>query len=89
MTIIEAIYSEFVDYAHRSKKQQEEYQPLAEAYCNALDEYMITLTPEQKAAVIKLESQRNLLAAMDEELMFCYGFRVGAQLILDILRPNS
>lgn len=87
MTITEHIFAEFVDYIHHPAHKKSEYDSLSEAYSNAADRLLSTLTTEQKSAVFELEAQRNLLAAMDEELMFCEGFRIGAELILDLLRP--
>ena len=35
------------------------------------------------------EAQRNLIAAMDEDCMFCFGFQIGAKLMLELIRPQT
>lgn len=85
MTILEHIFTEFVDYAHHPNHVKSKYNALSNLYSATLDQFLLTLTPEQKATIFKLEEQRNLIAAMDEEHMFCYGLSVGVKLILEIL----
>jgi len=87
MNILNHIYAEFVDYAHRSVGTSCEYDSLTRLYSKTLEQFMPTLTPEQQSTALKLEEQRNLIAAMDEEHMFCYGLSVGVKLILEILYP--
>lgn len=85
MTILEHIFSEFVDYAHRPKQEQSEYNELLNVFSHTADQFLSTLSAEQRSTAMQLEAQRNLIAAMDEEFMFCYGFRIGAKLFLELL----
>ena len=87
MTVIEHIFAEYVDCIRHSDGAKSEYDALLKDYANTADSLIETLSPEQKSAALRLESQRNMIAAMDEELMFCHGFRIGAQLMLEILPP--
>ncbi|MBQ3258460.1 MAG: hypothetical protein IJA67_13800 [Oscillospiraceae bacterium] len=92
MTVIEHIFAEYADYIRHSGHSKEAYDASLKAYADGLDVFIAALSSEQKAAVLALEAQRNLIAAMDEELMFCEGFRIGTQLILEIFfnsNPNS
>ncbi len=85
MNILEHIFTEFVDYIPRPDSGSNEYHTLLTSYSDLMDAFVPKLPPTQKKAFWELESQRNLLAAMDEENMFIYGFRIGAKLMLDIL----
>ena len=88
MTVVEHIFAEYVDYIRHSGQEKAEYDALLKTYAETGDLFIATLSKEQKSAALELEAQRNLIAAMDEELMFCQGFRIGAQLILEILSPQ-
>lgn len=87
MTVIEHIFAEYADDIRHSGQEKTEYDALLKTYADGLDVCIAALSSEQKAAVLALEAQRNLIAAMDEELMFCEGFRVGSRLMLEIQAP--
>jgi len=85
MNVIDHIFSEFVDYSVRPMKEEAEYKAVEKSFYDLSDHFMDTLTREQRDIVFKIEAQRNLLGALDEKQMFCYGFRIGVELILEVL----
>ena len=87
MTVTEHIFTEYVDYIRHSGQEKSKYDALLKTYAETGDLFITTLSADQKSAALELEAQRNLIAAMDEELMFCQGFRIGARLILELLSP--
>ena len=89
MEIISLIFSAAVDSIHHSERTKTAYNELVKAYSNGLDCFIASLSAEQKSAALRLEEQRNLIASMDEELMFCQGFRIGARLMMDINHPAT
>lgn len=84
MSIIEHIFSTLADYTYPLKQRSEEYQKAANDYAAALDEYLLTVSAEQRTAVMDLEAQRNHLASMDEEFAFTLGFRTAARLMQEL-----
>ena len=70
---------------HISTDKGEEYRNYEKTYCDTMDKLIESLNPEQKRLFFRLEADRNLLAAMDEDRMFLNGFRHGAGLILRLL----
>ena len=86
MNLLECICAELVDTAARAPKS-EEYKLLLKDFDSTITLFEETLTNKQRNLILELESQRNLLAAMDEDSMFCSGFRTGALLMLELLRP--
>lgn len=85
MNVLDHIYAEFVDYAPRPQSDACAYNTLLTSYSNVIDQLMTDLSPEQKQLFLELESQRNLIAAADEENMFTFGFTIGIKLILEVL----
>ena len=85
MNVLDHIYTEFVDYAPHPHLASNEYEHLLSSYSNVTEQLMITLSSEQKKLFLELESQRNLLAAADEENMFVFGFKTGIRLLIESL----
>lgn len=85
MDIIQHISMKYSDY---QRNNTTEYIAQETEYSNAIEQLKSSITGEQWKLFLELESQRNLLAAMDEEAQFCLGFRIGAKLMLDILTTN-
>ena len=77
MTVVKHIFAEYVDLIRHSDQEKAEYDTLLKTYADGAERFIDSLTREQKSAALRLEAQRNLLSAMDEELMFCEGFRIG------------
>lgn len=88
MNIIQWLCAELAVNAVRTPKS-EEYTQLLSLFDTNITLFDQTLTAQQRSLILELESQRNLLAAMDEEIMFTQGFRLGANLMLELLRPLS
>ena len=88
MTVVKHIFTEYVDYIRHSGQEKSEYDTLLKTYTETGDLFITTLSPAQKSAALELEAQRTLIAAMDEELKFCQGLRIGARLILELLSPQ-
>lgn len=63
-----------------TKERQMEHSKRAE-------EFMKTLTKEQRKMVFNLEVEENALRELQIEALFLNSFRQGALLMLDILRP--
>lgn len=89
MRILNHIYAEFVDYAPHPQSESCEYKTLLKSYSDVIDQFTADLSKEQKNLFLELESQRNLMAAMDEENMFTFGFTVGVKLILEVLYQSK
>ena len=70
---------------HISTDKGEEYRNYDNTYCDTMEALMETFTHEQKRLFFRLVADRNILAAMDEDRMFCEGFQQGAGLILKLL----
>ena len=64
-----------------------EYSERQDAYSKHADEFLNTLTKEQRKMVLKLEAEQNAIRELEEELLFENSFRYGARLILELLRP--
>jgi len=88
MNILECICAELADGTARAPKS-EEYTQLIQSFSINADSFNCTLSKLQNHMVMELEAQRNLIAAMDEDIMFCSGFRSGALLMLELLRPEQ
>lgn len=84
MSIIEHIFSTLADYTYPLKQRNEEYRKAANDFAAALDEYLLTVSAEQRAAIMDLEARRNQLASMDEEFAFTLGFRTAAHLMQEL-----
>ena len=70
---------------HLPTDKGEEYRNYEKTYCDTMEALMETFTHEQKRLFFRLEADRNLMAAMDEDRMFRNGFQQGAGLILKLL----
>ncbi len=70
---------------HTSADKGSEYRNYEQTYSTTLETLMESFTHEQKRMFLRLEADRNLLAAMDEDRMFRIGFQQGAGLILKLL----
>lgn len=88
MSILECICAELADYAARTPKS-EEYWILMRSFSEHVEAFEPTLSPLQKEMILELESQRNLIAAMEEDVKFRSGFHMGANLMLELLRPDQ
>lgn len=88
MNILEYICAELADEAARTPKS-EEYRMLMHNFSENIDTLEPMLSNPQREMLLELESQRNLIAAMDEEVKFRSGFRMGANLMLELLRPEQ
>lgn len=88
MSILESICAELADGAARTPKSAE-YKQLMQEFGTNAEAFDRTLTKLQNHMIRELEAQRNLIAAMDEDVMFCCGFRSGALLMLELLRPEQ
>lgn len=85
MNVLNHLYAQFIDYAPRLQLISDEYKALLIPYSNTIDQFIPELSTEQKNLFLELESQRNLIAAADEENMFRYGFTIGMRVILEVL----
>ena len=89
MDIIQFISEAFTDSKFRPAVISAEYQALVSTYSANLDTLFRRLSAEQKPLFFEAEAQRNLIAAMDEDCMFCFGFQIGAKLMLELIRPQT
>ncbi|MBQ3010564.1 MAG: hypothetical protein IJD81_05195 [Oscillospiraceae bacterium] len=87
MNIVEYICKEPIFDAFDIRKS-DAYKHLLREFDGNVTLFDQTITPQQRLLLLELESQRNLLASMDEETMFICGFRLGANLMLELLRPE-
>lgn len=87
MNIIEYICREPI-FDTSDVRKSEAYKQLLHEFDGNVNLFDQTITPQRRPLLLELESQRNLLAFMDEETMFIRGFRLGANLILELLRPE-
>lgn len=85
MTVLDHIFWKFADHATYPKHKTAEYNSLNKSYSDIINHFMQTLPEDSKKVFLELEAQRNLIAAMDEENMFCFGFTIGVKLILEVL----
>ena len=89
MDILRGLYNEFSDELHRQKNGCREYMEMMGRYGGIMERMESVLTSEQRKLFMEVEAQRNLIAAEDEEWMFCCGFRMGARLMAEILLASK
>ena len=85
MSVLSHIFSQFIDLDIPNKEENREYMQLIKEYSDMEDALIQQLTGEQKQQFLHTEAKRNALAALEDERMFCYGFRIGVQVILETL----
>lgn len=89
MDILHTICEALINGGFEPKRNEPEYIELSNTYADDLEELFLSLNTDQQPLFYKTESQRNLIAAMDEDRMFRFGFQSGAKLILELLNPET
>lgn len=89
MDILHTICEALISSGYGPKRNEPEYIELMDTYEDDLEELYLSLNPDQQPLFFKTEAQRNLIAAMDEDRMFRFGFQSGAKLILELLPPQT
>ena len=89
MDILYTICEALINSGFGPKRNEPEYIQLFNTYSEDLEELFLSLNKDQQPLFYQTEAQRNLIAAMDEDRMFRFGFQSGARLILELLHPQA
>ncbi len=69
----------------RSVRPGSDYKKTSLELCEQIDRLLETLTPEGKKRWEAISNLRSDLTLMGEEDAFIYGFRLGAEMIMDVV----
>ena len=85
MNMLHALWMDRIDFTRCSIHDDEEFHKLQKAQCRRIDNFMETLSREQRKAVLEIEREENALRAMIEEGVFIQSFKWGARMMHELL----
>ncbi len=85
MYVLKNLFWGNISPTERSVRPGSDYKKASIQICEQIDRLLEILTPEEKERLEAIDSLRNNMAALAEEDMFIYGFRLGARMMLDVM----
>lgn len=90
MSILEELYNGNIAPIERSMKKGSEYYKLCKAVSEKEEKLFEELSCEKKAMYESIAERRLMLESISEKEIFIDGFRLGAQIMLEIINePNN
>ncbi|MEE1239379.1 MAG: hypothetical protein UHO61_05595 [Acutalibacteraceae bacterium] len=85
MSILEELYNGNIAPIERSIKKGSEYYKLCKAAAEKKEKLFEELSCEKKAIYESIAESKLMIESISEEEIFIYGFRLGAQIMLEII----
>ncbi len=89
MYVLDKLWRGDISPTERMIRPGSEYHKALVKYCDQMDAFLETLSPEAKAQAEALEDLKSDLNLLAEEDMLLYGFRMGAGMMLDIMGEDK
>ncbi len=89
MYILKDLFWGNISPTERSIRPGSDYKKAITQIGDQINRLLEILTPEEKEQLEAIDSLRNNMAALAEEDMFIYGFRLGARMMLDVVGEYS
>ena len=85
MYLLDNLWRGNISPSERFVRRNSEYSKISEKFCDEMEAFMATLSPEAKRQMESVEDLRISLSVIHDEDLFIYAFRMGAQMILDVV----
>jgi len=89
MYVLKELFRGTISPTERFVRPGSDYNKASVEICEQLDRFLENLAPEEKKQWEAISVLRNDMALMGEEDAFIYGFRLGARMIMDVVRDYT
>ena len=85
MYLLDSLWRGNISPSERFVRRNSEYKKVSKQFCDEIDTLMEILPQEAKQQMERVDDLRSDLAVLHDEDLFIYAFRMGAQMILDVI----
>ena len=89
MYLLDKLWRGVITPSERFVRPDSEFKRKAKEFCDAAERLVEGLSPEVKKHWADVERLKSDMSILSEEDIFIYGFRMGAQMILDVVGDHK